>query len=630
MAENFYTILTNIGMAAIANAQVSQSKVDFASIAVGDSNGSYYSPAATATKLVNEVWRGSINAISIDETNPNWIIVEAVIPATIGGFSVREIGVFDTSGALLAIGKIPETYKPAAEQGSLKDLYLRIILEVSNASSITLKVDPAVIYASKKYVDDKVSIVASGLENVQQQTAAIDTNLDTHIEIDDGHVRFIGDAVGTNAKTITTDKLFLENAPPIRPKIGASFRFRNGTHNTGTVSLQIVSAKYGTTTVYPVYNSRGEALKSGDLKGQLFYTVVFTGTSFQLQGEGGGYGTSDLIKAQDLINRDYIQTNLKGNLSGYYRWDSTLVATVNGIELGFAYRASTRDTTLYCWETRTGFMRYTKTVKYEYLGSMMVVGDKLYICYRDYDGVITGGIGIEMMNAMSGSQLSVDRVPSVTGFENVRDTCVQVYGGATSILIGAGYSNYEFIARFDVNGKYVSVSANWYSYLYTNDYPYWMTTINDRIYVGTFKAVYWFTFGFVYGGRLAEAAQPYTYGGIAPNNIGGLAVLTNGAITQYTPSLGVVTAISVVYNGTGLGSTGDYLAFYTDLHAVLYKMSADGKSAYPEASHEWLAGFKLSSPARCLGFSENAFVLGSYDTFNVLPAVVTRTLKVIR
>lgn len=166
MAENFYTVLTNAGIAAFANSQVSQSKVDFSTIAVGDSNGTYYNPVATATKLVNEVWRGPINSISIDETNPNWVVVEAVIPATAGGFSVREIGVFDTAGVLLAIGKVPETYKPATAQGSLKDLYLRMILEVSNASAVTLKVDPAVIFASKKYVDDKVSSISQNTTQI--------------------------------------------------------------------------------------------------------------------------------------------------------------------------------------------------------------------------------------------------------------------------------------------------------------------------------------------------------------------------------------------------------------------------------------------------------------------------------
>lgn len=166
MAENFYTILTTAGLAAFANAQVSQEKVDFAKIAVGDSKGTYYNPVATATGLVNEVWSGPINSISLDEKNPNWIIVEAVIPATVGGFTVREIGVYNTAGILLAIGKVPETYKPAAEQGSLKDLYLRMILEVSNASAVTLKVDPAVIFASRKYVDEKFGILTSNIEAI--------------------------------------------------------------------------------------------------------------------------------------------------------------------------------------------------------------------------------------------------------------------------------------------------------------------------------------------------------------------------------------------------------------------------------------------------------------------------------
>lgn len=209
MAENFYTVLTNAGMAAFANAQVSQSKVDFSNVAVGDSNGAYYNPVATATKLANEVWRGPINSISIDETNPNWVVVEAVIPATAGGFSVREIGVFNTAGVLLAIGKVPETYKPASAQGSLKDLYLRMILEVSNASAVTLKVDPAVIFASKKYVDDKVASIAQNTtqiidkigntENIEVENTKtiveavnkVNQTLTAHLEEKDQHNQFI-------------------------------------------------------------------------------------------------------------------------------------------------------------------------------------------------------------------------------------------------------------------------------------------------------------------------------------------------------------------------------------------------------------------------------------------------------
>lgn len=499
--------------------------------------------------------------------------------------------------------------------------------------------------------------LAGAINEIKQTVNDVETNAQQQLknhEVDYvKHPAYAGTTFASNVYSVTLD-------PPLtayKDGVGLVLKL-NATPSAGTIGINVDGL--GNKSVYRAKGTSANAsmfVKDGIYEFRYSATANNGNGAFILQGEGGAgnaqpsdvrtgktftnddgektgtlvaYGVGETVKAKDLINRDYIQTNLKENTNGYFRWDSTQVATVNGVELGFAYRASTRDTSLYCWETRTGIMRYVKNVKYEYLGSMMVVGDKLYICYRDYDGVITGGIGIEMMNALSGLQLSVDRVPAVTGFENVRDTCVQVYGGTTSILIGAGYSNYEFIARFDINGKYVSVSANFYSYLYTNDYPYWMATVGDRIYVGSFKSVYWFSYGFVYGGKLAEAISPYTYGGVAPNNIGGLAVLTSGAISQYTPSLGVVTAVGVASNGTGLGSMGDYLAFYTDSSAIMYKMSADGKTAYYEASHAWSAGFKISSPARCLGFSENAFVLGSYDTFNVLPSVVTRTLKVIR
>lgn len=118
MAENFYTIVTRIGQAKIANSQVLGTRVNLTQIAAGDSGGNYYNPVETQTALAHEVWRGAISSISIDETNHNWIIVEAVIPATQGGFTVREVGLFDEAGDLIAIGKYPETYKPVSAEGS--------------------------------------------------------------------------------------------------------------------------------------------------------------------------------------------------------------------------------------------------------------------------------------------------------------------------------------------------------------------------------------------------------------------------------------------------------------------------------------------------------------------------------
>lgn len=148
--EQFYTILTEIGKAKIANATVLGEKVNLTKFQVGDSNGQYYNPSETQTVLKNKVWESNITSIAPDENNPSWIVIFATIPGNVGGFTIREAGVFDYEGNLIAVSKLPETYKPTADNGSTKDLTIKIILEVSNAEVVTIKVDPTVILASKK------------------------------------------------------------------------------------------------------------------------------------------------------------------------------------------------------------------------------------------------------------------------------------------------------------------------------------------------------------------------------------------------------------------------------------------------------------------------------------------------
>ena len=155
--ENYYTILTSYGKQALANAQASGTSVNLVEFAVGDGNGSYYAPNETQTSLVNEVYRAQINRITTDSNNPNWVIAEGIIPADQGGFTIREIGIFDDSGNLVAIGNYPETYKPVLSQGAGNDMYIRFIMEVENVDSVQLKIDPAIVLASRKYVDDEIS-----------------------------------------------------------------------------------------------------------------------------------------------------------------------------------------------------------------------------------------------------------------------------------------------------------------------------------------------------------------------------------------------------------------------------------------------------------------------------------------
>ncbi|WP_338468718.1 phage tail protein [Clostridium botulinum] len=189
MAEQFYTILTKIGKAKIANSTALGTKVNFCKLQVGDSNGSYYNPIEEQTELKHKVWEGNINSISIDENNPNWIIIEVLLPSNVGGFMIREAAILDDEDNVVAIAKYPETYKPLTQDGSSKDILIRTILEVSNTSSVTLKVDPTVILATKKDIEiinssmvdlgKRVSKNEENITNIKSELADIATEIGT-------------------------------------------------------------------------------------------------------------------------------------------------------------------------------------------------------------------------------------------------------------------------------------------------------------------------------------------------------------------------------------------------------------------------------------------------------------------
>lgn len=152
--EQFYTILTNIGKAKIANATLLNSNLTLKTLKVGDGNGTYYNPTEDQEDLKNTVHECAIGAIYIDKKNPNWIISETIIPGSVGGFTIREVGLFDAEGDMIAVGKYPETYKPVVANGASKDLNVRTIFEVSNAENVTLNLDPSVIIATKEDINN--------------------------------------------------------------------------------------------------------------------------------------------------------------------------------------------------------------------------------------------------------------------------------------------------------------------------------------------------------------------------------------------------------------------------------------------------------------------------------------------
>lgn len=156
MSAKFYTLLTDIGAAKLASAAALGVPLKITQMAVGDGGGVLPTPNALQTKLVAEKRRADLNMLYIDPQNSSQIIAEQVIPETEGGWWIREVGLFDDTGALIAVGNCPESYKPQLAEGSGRTQTVRMVLITNSTDNITLKIDPSVVLATRKYVDDKV------------------------------------------------------------------------------------------------------------------------------------------------------------------------------------------------------------------------------------------------------------------------------------------------------------------------------------------------------------------------------------------------------------------------------------------------------------------------------------------
>lgn len=153
MSEKFYSKVTKVGQAVMANALAFNKKIEFGDFVVGDGGGSSYEPDESQQALKSEVWSGAVRSVTVGEKNPNEVIIDAYIPSSDGGFTIREFGIKDKSGNLLIVGKHPETYKPVAVDGTAKDLKIRVILNISNAEDVIIKIDPSVALLTEKDLD---------------------------------------------------------------------------------------------------------------------------------------------------------------------------------------------------------------------------------------------------------------------------------------------------------------------------------------------------------------------------------------------------------------------------------------------------------------------------------------------
>lgn len=172
MSAKFFALLTVIGANKLAKATALGTTLKITQMAVGDGGGTLPTPDTQQTKLVGEKRRAGLNTLFVDPKNDSQIIAEQVIPENEGGYWIREIGLFDDEGSLIAVGNCPETYKPQLQEGSGRTQTIRMILTVSHTESVELKVDPSVVLATREFVDNAIETASKSiLDTVKNEYA---------------------------------------------------------------------------------------------------------------------------------------------------------------------------------------------------------------------------------------------------------------------------------------------------------------------------------------------------------------------------------------------------------------------------------------------------------------------------
>lgn len=153
-ADQIYSLPTNTGAAKLAYGLANNLPVQISHMAIGDGNGALVNPTAAATGLVREVHRAQLNQLYQHPENPKWMVAELVIPAEVGGWTIRELGLYDAAGDLIFVGNHAEQYKPVQSQGSDETKTIRMVVLVSDVAAVTLKADPTTVMATVKLVND--------------------------------------------------------------------------------------------------------------------------------------------------------------------------------------------------------------------------------------------------------------------------------------------------------------------------------------------------------------------------------------------------------------------------------------------------------------------------------------------
>lgn len=311
---DYYTLLTNAGIAYENACKAAGAAIKLTQMSVGDGNGAVYNPAATATALKREVWRGPLNALFQDESNPSWLLAEVTIPPEVGGWYVREAGLWTDTGILYAIVKYPESFKPVlASSGSGKEFYIRSIFETSNASEVTLLIDDTIVKATRAWVTSYVADELAKLDRKQSVRVATTANVVlSGAQSIDGIAVVAGDRVLVKSQALAKDNGIYVVAN------GAWARAKDADASVEVTSGLIVSVEQGTTLADTIW----QLITDG--------TIVLGTTALTFQNITQGYAPINspalvnptantppqFDSSQKLATTEFVQRSA-GSLAGY-------------------------------------------------------------------------------------------------------------------------------------------------------------------------------------------------------------------------------------------------------------------------------------------------------------------------
>nr|BAG66545.1 putative phage tail fiber protein [Escherichia coli O111:H-] len=475
--RKFKTVITNTGAKKLAQAAAPDGKpVRLTHMAVGDGGGTLPSPDSKQTRLVHEVWRHTVNRVFLDATHQNRIIAELVVPPETGGFWIREIGVFDEHGDLIAVGNTAESYKPTVAEGSGRAQTFRTILTVSSTATMALTVDNTMVMATVDYVDDK-------LKEHEQSRRHPDASLTAK-----GFVQLSSATNSTSETLAATPKAVKAVMDETNKKAPLNSPALTGTPTTptapkGTNNTQIASTAYVMAAIAALVDSSPDALNTlNELAAALgndpnFATTMtkalagkqpkdatltalaglataadkfpyFTGNDVASLATLTKVGRDILAKStvaavieylglQETVNRarNAVQKNgdtLSGGLT--FENDSILawIRNTDWAKIGFKNDADS-DTDSYMWfETGDNGNEYFKWRSKQSTTTkdlMTLKWDALNILVN---AVINGSLGVGTTNALGGSSIVLG--DNDTGFKQNGDGILDVYANSQRVF----------------------------------------------------------------------------------------------------------------------------------------------------------------------------------------------------